>query len=207
MEHESQTDREASPSVCNAALAAYQEHRERIQSELTEFLSEPEARETATHIYNLALDIDENITTILKDPLARRLYDYDGRFFTPRGARGFHTAFDGLHFLNWLSDSMLATFFRAREKPVAIPWLLDELGKHAWVAERRRMNWELSQTLDPVPKEILRAILRQVDADPPPLSPEEQAFFQSFEEQMLEVEPLPPAFPELKYRLKGKPDP
>ena len=173
------------------ALGPHQKHRERIHSELKEFLSAQEARQTATHFYKLALVIDEQIGRILKDPLVRRLYEYDGQFFTPRGTRGFHSAFDGSNLLKWLSDSILATFFRGREKHIAIRWLLDELGKHAWVAKRRRMNWEESHTLDLVPKEVLEAILksawerrREAKADPPPLSLEEQTFFQSFEEQM-----------------------
>ena len=151
------------------ALGPHQKHRERIHSELKEFLSAQEARETATHVYKLALEIDEEIGRILKDPLVRRLYQYDGQFFTPRGTRG---------------------FFRGKEKHIAIRWLLDELGKHAWVAKRRRMNWEESHTLDLVPKEVLEAIVqrasehREFEAVPPSLSPEEQAFFQSFEEQM-----------------------
>jgi hypothetical protein len=103
------------------------------------------------------LEIDEEIGRILKDPLVRRLYEYDGQFFTPRGTRGFHTAFDGSNLLKWLSDSILATIFRGREKHVAIRWLLDELGKHAWVAKRRRMNWEESHALDLVPKEVARS--------------------------------------------------
>jgi len=181
---------EHSPGLSEAS-GAHQAHRERIQSELQEFLPAHEARETATNVYNLALDIDQEIGRILKDPLVRRLYDYDGQFFTPRGTRGFHTTFDGVHLLKWLSDSILATFFYGREKRFAIRWLLDELGRHAWVAKRRRMNWEESRTLDLMPKEALEAIIRsasgrrtEVEADPPPLSLEEQAFFQSFEEQM-----------------------
>ena len=172
------------------ASGPHEEHRERIQNELREFLSAREARETATHVYNLALDIDQEIGRILKDPLVRRLYDYDGQFFTPRGTRHFHTAFDGLHLLKSLSDSILATLFRGRQKHFAIRWLLEELGKHVWVAKRRRMNWEESHTLDLVPKEVLEAILRraerkrEAEAGPLPLSLEEQAFFQSFEEQM-----------------------
>ena len=88
-------------------------------------------------MYNLALDIDGEIARILKDPLARRLYAYDGQFFTPRGLRGFHTAFDGLHLLEWLNDSILARFFRGRKKDFANRWLFEELGKHAWVAKAR----------------------------------------------------------------------
>jgi len=173
------------------ALGPHQKHRERIYNELREFLSVRDARETATHVYNLALDIDDEIGRILKDPWVRRLYEYDGRFFTPRGARGFHAVFDGLHLLESLSDSILQTFFRGREKHFAIRWLLEELGKHAWVAKRRRMNWEESHTLDLVPKEVLEAIFEraaerrgEAEADPSRLSLEEQAFFQSFEEQM-----------------------
>ena len=178
-------------SGLSEALGPHQKHRERIHNELKEFLSAQEARETVTHVYNLALDIDEEIGRILKDPLIRRLYEYDGQFFTPRGTRHFHTAFDGLHLLKWLSDSILATFFRGREKHFAIRWLLEELGKHAWVAKRRRMNWEESHTLGLVPKEALEAIFKraserrgEAEADPSRLSLEEQAFFQSFEEQM-----------------------
>ena len=173
------------------ALGPHQEHRERIHNELKEFLSAQEARETATHVYNLALEIDEEIGRILKDPLVRRLYEYDGQFFTPRGTRGFHTAFDGLHLLESLSDSILKAFFRGREKHFAIRWLLEELGKHAWVAKRRRINWEESHTLGLVPKEVLEAIFEraserrgEAEADPSRLSLEEQAFFQFFEEQM-----------------------
>jgi hypothetical protein len=173
------------------ALGPRQEQRARIQNELRAFLSAQEARETATHVYNLALDIDEDIGRILRDPLVGRLYEYDGQFFTPRGTRLFHTAFDGLHLLKSLTDSILAAFFRGKEKHSAIRWLLEEQGKHAWLAKRRRMNWEESHTLGVLPKEVLEAILkgtwerrREVEAGPPGLSLEERAFFQSFEEQM-----------------------
>jgi hypothetical protein len=172
-------------------LGPHERHRERIHHELREFLSEKEAREIATQVYNLVLEIDEDIGRILKDPLARRLYEYDGTFFTPRGTWGFHVAFDGLHLLRSLSDSKLGAFFRGREKHFAIRWLLKELGTHAWVAKRLRMNWEESHTLGLVPKEVLEAIIkdalerrRQAEAGPPELSLEERAFFQSYEAQM-----------------------
>ena len=177
--------------LLSEAVGPHEEHRKRIQNELEEFLSAQEARETATRVHNLALDIDEEIGRILKDPLVGRLYEYDGRFFTPRGTQRFHIAFDGLHLLKSLKDSMLETFFCGREKRIAIRWLMEELGKHAWVAKIRRMNWEESGTLGILPKGALDEIIkdirerrRQTEADPPPLSPEEQAFFQSFEQQM-----------------------
>jgi hypothetical protein len=178
-------------SVHSPGLGLHQRHRERIQNKLEEFLPAAEARETAMEVYNLALDVGEEIGRILKDPLVGKLYEYDGRFFIPRGTGLFHTAFDGLHLLKSLKDSMLETFFRGREKRMAIRWLMEELGKHAWVAKIRRMNWEESGTLSIVPKDVLDEIIkdtggrrRQTEADPSPLSPEEQAFFQSFEEQM-----------------------
>jgi hypothetical protein len=37
---------------------------------------------------------------------------------------------------------MLETFFCGSKKHVAIRELLEELGKHAWLATMRRMNWE-----------------------------------------------------------------
>src|SRR6266852_5546075 len=172
-------------------LGLHQKYRERIQNKLEEFLPAHEARDTATQVYNLALDVDEEIARILKDPLVGRLYEYDGRFFTPRGTQLFHAAFDGLHILKSLGDSILGTFFRGREKHFAIRWLLEELGTHAWVAKIRRMNWEESHTLSLVPKEVIDEIIkgtwerrREAGAGPPRLSLEEQAFFQPFEEQM-----------------------
>jgi hypothetical protein len=172
-------------------LDLHQKHMERIQNKLEEFLPAAEARETAAQVYDLALDVDEELGRILNDPLVGKLYEYDGRFFTPRGTRLFHTAFDGLHILKSLKDSMLETFFRGREKRVAIRWLMEELGKHAWVAKIRRMNWEESGSLSMVPKGVFDGIIkdirgrrRQTEADPAPLTSEEQAFFHSFEEQM-----------------------
>jgi hypothetical protein len=40
-----------------------------------------------------------------------------------------------------MSDFILETFFRGREKHLAIRWLPEELGKYAWVAKIRRINW------------------------------------------------------------------
>ena len=144
------------------ALGPHQEQKQRVEKELSEFLSAHEARETATRVYNLAIEVDEDIGRILKDPLVRRLYEYDGKFFTPRVTRGFRAAFDGLHLLRSLSDSKIGAFFRGREKHFAIRWLLEELDTHAWVAKRRRMNWEESHTLGLVPKEVLEAIIKDV---------------------------------------------
>jgi hypothetical protein len=85
---------------------------------------------------------------------------------------------------------MIETFFRGRKKRFAIRWLLEELDKHSSVAKRRRMNWEESHTLGLLTKEVVQEIIDiheragQTGVNPPPLSPEEQAFFKSFEDEM-----------------------
>jgi hypothetical protein len=66
------------------------EHAESIQNRLREFLSAQEAREAAMRVHNLALDTDEEIGRILKDPLVGRLYEYDGQSLFPE-ARGTFT--------------------------------------------------------------------------------------------------------------------
>lgn len=163
---------------------------ERIQDKLAEFLAPQEAREIALKVYEVALDVDEEIERILKDPLVGRLYDYDGKFFRPRATGLFHTAFDGAHILKWLGNSMLDTFFKGKKKHFAIRWLLDELHKLIWVAKRRRMNWEEFRTLGLLPKEVIEEIIdiherrKQSLESPPPLSCEEQAFFKFFEDEM-----------------------
>jgi hypothetical protein len=163
-----------------------------IQNKLEEFLSAQDARETAMKIYDLLLEVDYELDQILRDPVIRKLYEYDGRFFTPKGKWGFFRAFDGIHVLRSLSDETLETFFRGREQYFAIRWLMEELGKHAWEAKVRRMNWEESGTLSVVSKEVLDEIFRRIrqseiqdlekDA---PLSLEERVFFQSLEDQMV----------------------
>jgi hypothetical protein len=170
-------------------LSSHQEHTENIQNKLRAFLSAQEARETTARVRNVALHIDEDIGRILKDPLVGRLYEYDGQFFTPRGTRFFHTAFDGRHLLQWLSDSSLETFFRGTRKQAAIQSMLEELGKHAWMARARRMNWEEFQTLGLVPQDVVDAVINgaregTTRTNPRRLSSEEQVFFQSFEAQM-----------------------
>jgi hypothetical protein len=118
------------------------------------------------------------------------LYEYDGRFFTPKYGWGFYRAFDGIHILRSLSDAALATFFHSRDRHVATRWLMEELGKHTWEAKVRRMNWEESGTLSVISTDVLDEILRHIrhrekaDEEETTLSPEERAFFQSFEDQM-----------------------
>jgi hypothetical protein len=119
-----------------------------------------------------------------------KLYEYDGKFFTPRGSRRFHTAFDGLQLLKSLGDSVIDTFFKGNETRFAIRWLMDELHKHRWVAKRRRMNWEESRTLGLLTQEALQELIcvhegrGQIIEVPRPLSTEEQAFFKFLEDDI-----------------------
>jgi hypothetical protein len=171
------------------AFGPHRENMEGILHKLRAFLSEKEAQTAALQIYAVALDIDEEIGRILKDPRVGKLYDYDGQFFTARFERLFHTAFNGHHLLKWLRESSLEPYFRGKEKGRAIQGLLEDLRKHVGVARVRRMNWEDTQTLGMLPKDVLDAILKESqermrEANPPALSPEEQDFFQSFEAQM-----------------------
>jgi hypothetical protein len=169
------------------------QHRqlERIQNKLEEFLSPLDARETAIRMYDLVLEVDQEIDRILRDPLVRKFYEYDGRFFTRKCNWGFYRAFDGTHILRSLNDANLETFFRGRDRYFAIRWLMDELAKHVWEAKVRRMNWEESGTLSVISKDVLDEILRNIrhrekadEEEETTLSPEERAFFQSFEDQM-----------------------
>lgn len=166
----------------------------RVQKELEQFLSKEEARETAMQIYDLVLDVDEEIDRILQDPSVTRLYEYDGLFFTPRGTQSFHRAFNGIHILESLSNSRIETFFRGREKNFALRWFMEELGTHIWEAKIRRMNWEEYRTLSTVPPHVIEAIIQDIQerrsraaAEPPPLSPQEQAFFQFYEKELLQA--------------------
>lgn len=169
----------------------YVTHLERIQKKLKEFLPSAEARETALRIYDLMLEVDDELDEILADPLLPHLYEYDGQFFKPRWKRGFHRAFDGMHILCWLSDDMIEAFFSGRNPSFAIRWLMDELGKYAWEAQVRRANWEESHHLGLLKAEVVAEIVRDfrereacIQDHPPALSPEERAFFKSFEDQM-----------------------
>ena len=168
----------------------------RVQKELGQFLSKEEARETAMQTYDLVLDVDEEIDRILQDQSVTRLYEYDGLFFTPRGTQSFHRAFNGIHILESLSNSRIETFFRGREKHFALKWFLEELGTHLWEVKVRRMNWEEFRSLGILPPAVISEIIRDVQSrrrakePPPPLSPQEQAFFQFYEKQFYEKELL-----------------
>lgn len=168
---------------------------ERITQKLAEFLPPEEARNVALQIRDVALAIDEEIDLLLKDPLVQELYEYDGLFFTLKGSTQFHTAFDGLRLLQSLDNSIIEVFFRGRKREFSVRWLLDEVSKHSWVAQKRRLNWEESQTLGLLRKGTVEEIIKanrsaRSRTGEAQLSAEEQAFFRFFEEEMRDVIPI-----------------
>jgi hypothetical protein len=164
----------------------------RIERKLEQHLSREEARETAARIYDLAFDVDEEINRILSDPKVTQLYEYDGLFFNPRGKTGFHRAFSGFNVLHSLNNQKIDLFFSHRDKDSALKWLMDELETHRWEATVRRMNWEDEGSLSCLTREVIDAIMADVrerrrkakEESASVLSPEEKAFFQSYEQAL-----------------------
>ena len=165
---------------------------EHLQGRLEQFLSKERAQETAVQIYEFALRVEEEIGKILKDPLVAKLYEYDGLFFTAREGGGFHRAYDGIHILQSLDNAKLEIFFYEKEQDDAIQRLLQDLDANLWAAKARRMNWEEEGTLRLLPREVIEAILADLkerkrqatERECPPLSLEEQTFFDPYEEQL-----------------------
>ena len=161
----------------------------RIEEKFREYLPKLEAERVTAAICGLVLEVDEELDRILSDPLVNALYEYDGLFFTPRGTHLFHRAFDGIHILRSLDNYKIEIFFRGKDKGHAFRWMMEELGSHTWAAKVRRMNWDEEGTLNTVTKEVIEAIVEDIQErrkaqQVQPLSPEEQTFFKSYEVQM-----------------------
>jgi len=161
----------------------------RIEEKLREYLPKRETERVTAAIRGLVQEVDEELDRILSDPQVDALYEYDGRFFTPRGTHLFHRAFDGIHILRSLDDYKIEIFFRSKDKDYAFRWMMEELGWHTWAAKVRRMNWEEERTLNTVTKEVIEAIVEDIQErrkaqQTEPLSAEEQTFFKSYEVQM-----------------------
>ena len=167
----------------------YENELLRIEEKFREYLPKLEAERVTAEICALVLEVDEELDRILSDPLVNALYEYDGLFFRPRGTHLFHRAFDGIHILRSLDNHKIEIFFRWKDNSHAIRWMMEELGSHIWEAKVRRMNWEDEGTLNTVSKEVIEAIVADIQErrkahQIQPLSPEEQSFFKSYEAQM-----------------------
>jgi hypothetical protein len=161
----------------------------RIEEKFLEYLPKLEAERVTSEICGLVLEVDEELDRILSDPLVGALYEYDGLFFRPRGTHLFHRAFNGIHILRSLDNHKIEIFFRWKDKSHAVQWMMEELGSHTWEAKVRRMNWEEEGTLNTVTKEVIEAIVEDIQErrkayQARPLSPEEETFFKSYEVQM-----------------------
>ena len=167
----------------------------RIRKELERFLAPLEAQYLAANIGRIAWRVDGEIDRILQDPLVPEFFDYDGLFFTPKGTHQFHRAFDGIHILRCLDDARMDVFFRGRRPTDAIRWLLEDLDTHVWEAAVRRMNWEDEGHLGVLSREVVEAVMEDVEerrriaaaAAPRPLSSQEQVFFRSYENEIREL--------------------
>lgn len=172
-------------------MRCYEKEISRIQKTLVKFLPEREAQKVVNRICILVAEVDREINSILSDPLIAMLYEYDGRFFLSRRTHLYHRAFDGLHVLQSLSEDMLETYFVRRRHHEATEWLMDSLGTYIWEAKVRRLNWEDSGTLSCITEEALDEMIRQTlertgrpETKPSPLSAEEEAFFQLYEDEI-----------------------
>lgn len=167
----------------------------RIREELEEFLSPIEAQCLAANIGRIAWRVDGEIDRILRDPLVTEFFEYDGAFFTPRGTHQFHRAFNGIRILQCLDSSRINVFFRGRRPADAIRWLLEDLDTHVWEVAVRRMNWEEEGHLGVLSREVVEAVIEDVEkrrriaakTAPQPLSSQEQAFFRSYENELREL--------------------
>ena len=152
---------------------------ERIHAQFARFLTSEEATNLARWVDGLAMAVDEEIGPVLQDPSIARRYEYDGQFFSHRTKHLFHTAFDGLHVLRWLSDSFIELFFARQSAEFGELRVIEESEKHLWIARTRRTNWEECGTLGIVADEVIGEAFRSRAPHPvPALSAEEVIFFQ-----------------------------
>jgi len=179
-----------------AKLEAIESRRKevaRIREGLDQFLPPIEAQNLAATIGRIAWRVDGEIDRLLKDPLITAFYEYDGLFFTSRGSTQFHRAFDGIHILRCLDSDRLNSFFRGRSPASGIRCLIQDLDTHVWEVAVRRMNWEEEGHLGVLSKEVVTAVIEDVEErrrqnpTPQPLTSQEQAFFRSYEKALWEL--------------------
>jgi hypothetical protein len=159
----------------------------RLQAGFRQFLPEAEARGLADFVMDVTQSVDREIASILRHPRVRARYRYDGRLFTSRVDRLFHTAFDGSNILQWLDSRMIESFFTGCAKKAAMGRIRQELERQLSVAKTRRRNWEEFGTLGIIPDAVLQEHMEEQlrgHAEPTPLSVEERIFFRSFEHQL-----------------------
>lgn len=171
----------------------YEMEAERVQKTLGNFLDRESARKVAGRIYDMALDIDESIDTLLADPEVIKKYKYDGEFFEPKIGIGFFKALNGFGFLKKAaSNQNIEVFFRHHRGPIkTIGHMLWWLRSNVWLAKARLRNWKKRGDMGLISREELDRRLEDLKSDDkqseggaPPLSTGEQEFFRLYEEEM-----------------------
>lgn len=166
--------------------------RQSVQAELARLMPATDTSEIMRRICESVREVDQEIDRILRDPLVSEAWEYDGKCFVARrGYFGLHVAFDGLSILEWLEKN-LAWFFRSNSADVGMALLMKEMDTFLWLAKVRRMNWEEEGHLGVLGREVIRAVLDDVQerrrlaaqSDVQPLSDGERAFFRFYEEEM-----------------------
>ena len=135
----------------------YEKEVERIEKTLKKFLDEKDARKITGEIYDLALDIDESFSELLRDPLVIEKYKYKDGFFESKDGRSFYKALNGLGFLSGVaSDSNIRLFFNSNvDKKIVLESMLKWFDDFLCLIRARVMNWKDNGSIGLVSPEIL----------------------------------------------------
>lgn len=175
---------------------AYEKEVERIREVLEKYLGRGKAKEVATSIHTMALDIDESIHELKRDPSVLKRYSYDGQFFEDKEGGRFYKTLDGIHFLKLAPTAGNIRAFVGPEGKLRLDQLLGWLKAYVWVAETRLEGWRKFGNLSLTDREDIKQIIekhksghgkhpRQLEeAGPAPLSEEEIRFFEQYEKQI-----------------------
>ena len=171
------------------------DERAHLKANLEQFLTSKDAEQLAQLIDARVAEVDAEVDRLLRDPLVMEAWDYDGRCFVSRGdGFGLQVVFDGLNILQWLNTN-LDCFFRSNSAPLAVALLFKELDTFLWLARVRRMNWEEQGHLSVLTREVISAVMTDVqerrsatlESAVPPLTESERSFFQPYEEEIKSV--------------------
>ena len=175
-------------------VSEYGKEIERIQKILENYFPQNEAKQVTKEIYDIILDVDENLNELLKDSEVLKQYTYDGNLFVSKDKpNSFYKGANGLTLLKSLSEDTLRSFNSGVNKAgySRSPFILGAL--FGWLdsyADRTKFlleRWQSSKTFSTFSTEEIKEIIkRQREIDPPPLSDEERRIFDQYEKQMSE---------------------
>ncbi|PJE51292.1 MAG: hypothetical protein COV29_00865 [Candidatus Yanofskybacteria bacterium CG10_big_fil_rev_8_21_14_0_10_36_16] len=165
-------------------VGEYEKEVERIQLELEKYLNKDDAQKTTREIYDMVLDIDENLNELLSDPKVLENYYYDGYIFESKNKSvEIHNAPNGLVILKSLDGGILDKL--REDKVVATKALFEWIKKYADRSKFLLTRWREDKTLRMFnPKEIKEIAKEAERSKVTSLSNEEQEFFKFYEEQL-----------------------